>query len=808
MNFVTRSSLLAAVSFGSLMSPAFAQQIAPADAPAPAAAEAAPAQASTQAAPVGGAGTDIVVTANKREQKLNDVGLTITAISSQQLAERRITSLQDVAAAVPGLTYASSTQNTPIYTLRGVGFNEAALGVYPAVSVYLDQIPLNFPVMASHSAYDLQRIEALKGPQGTLFGQNATGGAINYIAATPTNEFHAGGDLSYGRFNDFVGNAYVSGPIAENLTGRIAITGEHADGWQKSYTHDGTMGDSRYIAGRILLKWEPSDRLRFNFNANGWIDHSQPQALQYIAFFPAKPNVATEPALAAVPFSPQTPRAADWSTGANEPFSHRKFGQIALRADYDLTDWATLTSITSYNAFSQKQATDGDGMALVDYDLGVNNGTLHSFNQELRLANSGHSHFRWVIGGNFEKSRAKEQQSLNYINSTNYEPSVNYIFESGNKTDQRIRNMAVFGNIEYDLTSKLTLKGGVRYTDARNHANLCGYDLGDGHVAGLFTLLGGLLSGSPVTPLSPGECYTLTPANVPEYTPYNRVLHEHNVSWRGGLDYKIAPGYLLYANVSRGYKAGSFPTVAAATETQLAPVTQESVTAYEAGFKFTLLDRMLQFDAAGFYYDYRNKQVRGKVLDPIFGILDTLINVPKSRITGAETEITLTPTRGLTLTAGVTYLQSKVLKYTGVNVTGATEDFRGVDLPFTPKWTYTFDGEYKLPRFSNGGGLFVGGTVTGRSSETAAFDGDGLTLDGLPKAKSAPGAERPYHIDGYATLDLRAGYEAPDGRWRVQVWGKNVTNKYYWTNVIPATDVAGRFAGRPATYGVTLGFKM
>ena len=144
--------------------------------PPPAASTSEPAQSSIDEG-------EIVVTANKREQNLNDVGLSVTAISGDVLAERRLTSVQDIAAAIPGLKYAESGTNTPIYTLRGIGFNEESLGVYPSVSVYIDEVPLPFPVLTLHAAFDLQRVEALKGPQGTLFGQNATGGAINYIAA-------------------------------------------------------------------------------------------------------------------------------------------------------------------------------------------------------------------------------------------------------------------------------------------------------------------------------------------------------------------------------------------------------------------------------------------------------------------------------------------------------------------------------------------------------------------------------------------------------------------------------------------------
>jgi outer membrane receptor protein involved in Fe transport len=153
------------------------------------------AHVTTQQGTVQAKGTDtieeIIVTANKREETLSKVGLTVTALSGEQLAERGVTSLQDLASVVPGLSFTASSTNTPVLTLRGVGFNDNSLGIYPAVSVYTDQAPLPFPVYGMHSAYDLERIEVLKGPQGTLFGENSTGGAINYVAAKPTNTFAA-----------------------------------------------------------------------------------------------------------------------------------------------------------------------------------------------------------------------------------------------------------------------------------------------------------------------------------------------------------------------------------------------------------------------------------------------------------------------------------------------------------------------------------------------------------------------------------------------------------------------------------------
>ncbi|EQB10757.1 TonB-dependent receptor [Sphingobium lactosutens] len=781
-------ALLASVSLACLLteSPAFAQQT----------------QAGAPQADISDS-ADIVVTANKRQENINKVGLSITAVSGEALQDRKVTSLEDIASVVPGLAFASSTANTPIFTLRGVGFNESSLGVYPAVSVYLDQTPLPFPVMASHTAFDLERVEVLKGPQGTLFGQNSTGGAINYIAAKPTGSFEAGGDISYGRFNQIDGNAFISGPVTDNLRFRLAGTALHSDDWQKSYTRDDKLGEQNYYAGRLLLDWNPADTVRFSLNVNGWRDKSDPQAQQLVLKFGQIPAYAS-PALLAYPFPRDNARAADWSTGALRPRADRKFFQAALRTDIDLTDNLTLTSLTSYDDYKQDQVTDGDGMSLIVFDLEKNDGYIHSFNQELRLANDQASTFRWIVGANYEKSTTFENQILRYIDSTNYNPDNLYINASGVTNKQKIENYAFFGNAEYKLTEELTLKAAARYTQSRNNANICGYAAGDGNVADLFNLLGSLLSTVPFTPIGQTDCYSLNETNTPG-EPYVRTLKQDNVSWRAGIDYQVTPQTLIYANASRGYKAGSFPSLAAATYAALSPVTQESVTAYEAGVKTQLFDRKVGLNLAAFYYDYRDKQIRGKTPDPIFGILDVLVNVPKSRIQGAEADITLRPTEGLTITAAGTFLDSKVQRYSGVNVIGAADDFRGDPLPFTPKWSGSLNVDYKV-RMPNGGSPFIGFTVTGRSASDATLGGRRITFPVSPATILKPGVDHIYKIDGYATVDARIGYVSDGDRWRVSLWGKNIFNEYYWTNVIPANDSSARFAGRPATYGVTLGF--
>jgi outer membrane receptor protein involved in Fe transport len=758
----------------------------------------------------GNAIEEIVVTANKREESLNNVGLTVTAISKLALQERDITSLQDVAAAIPGLAFALSADNTPILTLRGIGFNESSLGVYPAVSVYVDQAPLPFPVLASHSAYDLQRIEVLKGPQGTLFGQNSTGGAINYIAAKPTKAFEAGGDIGYGRFNRIEGNAHLSGPVIDTVRARLAMTGLNSDGWQASNTRPYDInGKQSYIGGRLLVDWDPSDIVHFSLNLNGWQDTSQPQAGQLILVSP-QTTATVQPQELRYPLSPQTPRAADWSIGDITPRSNRGFYQAALRADIQLNDDLNLTSLTSYDHFSQTQATDGDGSALVVTDLSRDDGSIRSFNQELRLANSTQSTFRWIVGSNYENSETFEDQLLRYSDDSNSSAPLLFINRSEVANKQSITNYAFFGNAEYNILPELALKAGARYTNSSNQATICGFDAGDGRVNGLWNILGTVLGKVPFTPLvnttpADSRCYPLNQKLVPGGHPFTSTLQEQNASWRAGLDYHVDQSTLLYLNVSRGYKAGSFPVLAAATASQYEPVTQESVTAYEAGIKDSVWDRKVQLNAATFYYNYKNKQVLGKERDPVFGILDVLINVPESRVFGLEGEATVKPFPGMTLAGSATYLDSKIQRYTGINVLGNSHNFTGQPLPFTPEWNFGLNADYRMT-LADGGMPFVGLSVDGHAASDTAIGGGETVIPAAPATRILPGLLHPFTMNMYATVDLRMGYESADGHWKLMLWGKNIFNEYYWTNVVTASDFSARYAGAPATYGITYSY--
>jgi outer membrane receptor protein involved in Fe transport len=752
---------------------------------------------------------DIVVTAQKRAQSINDVGLTITALGGDALKQQGIQRLSDLARVVPGLSYADSDHGTPIFTLRGVGFSDNSISNYPTTSVYVDEVPLPFAVMAAHANLDVERVEVLKGPQGTLFGQNSTGGAINYIAAKPTDSVAAGVDVTVGRFGQGEANGFVSGPLTDTLGVRLAGQYGYGNGWQKSYTRDDTNGKRNYINGRLLTVWNPTDTLKIQLNLNGWRDRSDPLAPQMAGINPLFdgadfPPPFTAPGLSLVnpraatyPFAKETPRSSDWSTGTTRPRGDRWQYQGALRGDLDVTDDITLTSITSYTKFHTNQTFDLDGTDVELYGFNVR-GSVKSFSQELRLAGGAGSAFNWVLGANYEKSKTAEYQTQYYRDSTT--STIGFSSTAAEDAFTNKRNYAFFASGDYEIAQGVTLKAGGRYTNSRQTMDQCNHDTGDGTINAAVAFLYGAFHPGVPFPAAIGDCTTLDPATF-EPSRFLDTLKEHNFSWRGGVDYKVNRDLLLYASVSKGYKAGGWPTTGAFLLSSYRAVKQESLLDYEAGFKAQLLDRKLSLNGAAFWYEYRDKQLLGRIPDPIFTALPALVNIPKSRVKGAELEMTAVPIEGLQLSGSVIYLDAKITEFTGLNAAGAPNNFAGSAIPFTSKWQYIASVDYTVP---TDGGIkpFFGATVTGRSSSSAIIGTGGGAREKAGFRSIAPLSEI-YKLPSYTMLDLRAGIEAPDGDWRFTVWGRNVTDEYSVTNVIEGNDALGRYTGPTATYGVS-----
>ncbi|KEZ12107.1 TonB-dependent receptor [Sphingobium yanoikuyae] len=777
--------LVASVSAVALQSPAFAQ-----------------ADTAPQAQQPVGLG-DIVVTAQKREQAINDVPLSITAASGEKLASQGVANVADLVKIVPGFNYTESAFSTPVYTLRGIGFYDTSLAAKPTVSIYQDQVPIPFSIMTRGATLDLERVEVLKGPQGTLFGSNATGGAINYIAAKPTSTFRAGLDAGVDSFGQVSGGGFISGPISDTLTARVAVRTEQGGAWQRSYTRDEKLGDRNFTTGRILLDFEPSDGVRFSLNLNGFIDKSDGQAGQLIGVVPLG-NPARLGPLATYPIAPHNNRDADW-TPEQKPKRDDWFYQVAFRGDIDLTDDITLTSISSYSRYHNDQDIDPDGVALRDYFYNTT-GKITALSQELRLQGRVGG-LTYILGGNYAREKTYQQDDAGpYDQST---PAYNFVdaglgvpfFVYNQYARQKFVNKAVFANLDYDLGDKITLHGGVRYTKTNIDFAGCTADRGFALGQGIQNLVNFIRGGAGLAPISiaEGACVTIDGSTL-TVGEVQRTLNEDNVSWRAGVDYKPSKDILLYASVSKGYKSGSFPMLSASDANQFNPVTQESITAYEVGAKLTVLENTAQINGALFYYDYSDKQLKGRVIanPDVFGPLEALVNVPKSRVQGAEVQLDLAPTDGLHVSIGATYLDTKIKEsFVNYDSYGNQVDFGGSAFPYTPKFQIVTDAQYDWA-LSDDVEAFVGANLNFQSDTKAV----------LGNARATPSAELSAQggltIEDYTLIDLRAGLSFDDKRYKISAFVRNLGNTYYWTNATRITDTTVRFAGRPRTFGVNL----
>ncbi|HMT45916.1 MAG TPA: TonB-dependent receptor [Novosphingobium sp.] len=734
-------------------------------------------------------GGEIIVTATKRAESLNDVPMSISAASGDDLVSAGIKGAEDLGKIVPGFTFTQSAYSTPVYSLRGVGFYNYDIASTPTVTVYQDEAPLPFSAMSRGAGFDLQRVEVLKGPQGLLFGSNSTGGAVNYVAARPTSELKAGLDAGYGRFNAWELGGFISAPLSDSIGIRLAARHEGSGEWQRSATRPNDRNGKRnFTQVRALVDIAAGDRLTVKLGANAFWDKSDVQGAQLIQVNPLMPPFVN-PLLGTQPLVTGDARVGDWTAGTDPKRDDRQW-QLTARLDYELTDAVTVTALTSYADYRQDDLLDPDGTALVLVDT-RDTGTIKAFFQELRVSGEFGNGSRWIVGANYENNKVSEVQALRSTEASGFAPfAVFFGLPVPDRipisSDQHFRNYAAFANLDLAVSDTITLHGGLRYTDTSDKFVGCTGNSDNGSLA---IGLGILSQGNPAALGANPACTQLDAQLKPAIT--RAELKEDNLSWRLGVDFKPNADTLLYANVSRGYKVGAFPLIPASSVAQYTPVSQEMLTAYEAGFKLTLADRAVQLNGAVFHYDYRDKQALGSViLTPnIFGPLNLLVNIPKSKVTGAELQAIVRPVDGLTLNGAVTYVDSEIGSFTNFDPFGTVRNFQGEAFPNTPKWQWSLAADYEFPLTGSLRG-FVGANANGRSATNGALGGNAIL-----------------GIDGYTLLDLRAGIASADERWKISVWGRNVTDKYYWTNAYKIADVSARYAGMPATWGATLSFR-
>ncbi|MET4684332.1 TonB-dependent receptor [Brevundimonas faecalis] len=614
------------------------------------------AQAQTQAETQTTAVEDIVVTAQRREESSQKVGLALTVLSGADLEKRNIQTVNDLENAVPSMEVDSQLGGgQPQFRIRGVGLTDYAANNTSTVGVYIDEVAYPYGVMTQGQLFDIARIEVLRGPQGTLYGRNTTGGAVSVVTGAPTQTVQAGFSASYGSYDAAKFEGFLSGPVTETLSARLAVAAESGGAWQYHRDTGEALGDRDTQAARLRLNWRPSDLTDVDVNLHYSRDNSDGRGLRLITtpFTSGGGRVyPTDKAhrITGWGISPYFAKLIGVSPNA-KPFRDNEGKGVSLRVNHDL-GWAVLTAVAAYESFDRNEFNDWDATASNEAGTFFFN-DIKTISQEVRLASPSGGKVQWLAGlyhatedvdGGFY-SDFSQAKNLGFYMSTTY--------------GQKVETTGVFANVDYRLTDRLTLVGGLRYEDESRDLN-----------------------NFQTRVLEPNPRLNAATSKS-----------QHMGEWTGklGAEYAFSDNILTYANVSRGVKSGGFTTYNSGLPEQLDPFKFEELIAYETGVKASLLDNRLQVNAAAYYYDYRDQQLQG-VLYTLTGRVGRMINVPKSHIQGAELELRWRPLHNLTVTQAVGYKYGEYDEFYFVNAT-ATEAARD---PVT--------GEYKTIVYSDRSG--------------------------------------------------------------------------------------------------------
>jgi len=731
---------------------------------------------------------DIIVTADRSARSLKNVPMSIAALDSKALGDLKRPDPVSLTRLVPSLVVAESQKGAPVYTIRGVGFYEESLSSTPAVAIYVDQVGIPLPAMTKGASLDIERVEVLKGPQGTQYGQNSTGGAINYIAAKPTADFSAGLTASAGNYGALSGETFVSGPLSPTLGIRLAASSDQGGGYQKSYTRGDTNGDLNLLKARLLVEWKPSSDFTLSINANGWRDRSDTLAAALYRVTPQSPSRVTSLLLNQT-LAPEKPGTADWGVG-RQLRNDEDFYSLSAQASYITPIGVEVSAISSYQHYKSDWFRDTGGSSIGLFQI-AQDGKVRNLFEELRVSYDNNNGLYLTAGANYSNAKIHEYNET-FLGDTTSATAYTAGFGTPPFNSMRpisrnqLESYAFYATGKVNITEALTFDGGLRYTKSSNDFEGCMADVDGGFAAGLTA---SLRRNNPSQPTIPtGSCVTIDVATGQPGLIY-KSLSEDNLSWRGALNWRPNTELQIYTSISRAYKTGGFPNINATNSVQYSSVTQESNTAYEFGIRggFGVFD----VDASAFYYDYRNKQIRGRTLAGIFGASESLINVPEARSQGAEFNMTARVYDGLQIRVGLQYLDTKVTSsFVNFDPFGAVVDFEGERFPFSPKFTSTVGVRYQ---FDTGNNMkaFVSLDDRYQSKTTSAFGNNDLV-----------------YIKAYNLLSAEAGLIAPDDQWKVSVFGENILNEYYWTDTFRQIDNLSRHVGAPATYGIRFSLKI
>lgn len=661
---------------------------------------------------------EIVVTAQRREERLKDVPLSVTAISGEQLTQGGITGSRELATLAPGVSM-NTTGAAAQATIRGVGNTIVGGNSESPVAMYIDGVYVSGQYFAVFDLANIESIQVLKGPQGTLFGRNATGGAILVTTSRPSNVFTGSISASYGSFNDVRVAGFISGPITDSLRFDIAGNFHKDHGYSRDIVRNTRLAEYEDTSVRGKLTFSPGSDTRITLIGDyGRIRDETAVSL--------KPTRAPATVGALVPADPYE------LSLSYDPYAITEGGGVSLAIDHDFGDF-TVKSLTAYRKTKNYSLTDQDRVAanISRIDTTIRDEYL---TQEVTVSNSKPGRFEWIVGAF-------------YYGDTVENPTYSNVTTLLNNAHLQVDAWAAFGEGTYALTDSLKVTAGIRYsTESR-------------------TFLSRRLTGTPTVAFRSMDADAWTP--------------------RVSLIYALNPASNVYATWSRGFKSGVFP----AASFNAAPVNPENIDSYEIGYK--LARGATSFNLSAYYYDYTDLQVTTRTPAG----LQTLLNAASAEIWGVDADLNIRLAQGLRLRVAGAYTHARYKDFpnapffepltAGGNRT-FSGDASGKAMIRTPEWTVTTGIRYETP---------VGNGKVDVSGDFYYNSGFFWTFDNNYR-------QRPYEL-----VNAQLGW-SPDGeKFRLSVFGKNLTNSLYSMGTSVTTAAEAAAYARPRTYGVAASYK-
>jgi iron complex outermembrane receptor protein len=746
---------------------------------------------------------EITVTAQRVSERLQDVPVAVTAILADDLDERGVRQAGDITSAVPNLLLNSpyGPEAQPTFTLRGVTTQDFSENQSSPVAMYVDEVYKSVGAVQALQIYDLDRVEVLRGPQGTLYGKNATGGAISFYSRNPSLTAYDGYvTAGAGNYSDYSVRGAVGGPIVENGLGwRVAMLYEKRDGWVHSIVPGvEPLNGVDALAGRFTLMARPSDGMTATLKVSVSRSGGTPYGAHALN---NDPN--------ATGFSGNI----GWFDNGAKYAVHKDIrnDSVSLKLDWQVSAHATLTSVTGYDYGWWYEKSDDGGLPITARldDPNTYFSSVNAFSQEIRVASHDTGAFGWLAGLYYGRESTHATVQFHFFDgyflnfwSPQVPPTVIspanlplFGFDEYNSFDQLKDSRAVFLNTTFVVAPTITLRAGVRYTKDKVT------------ISHFYALEGGLANPGPVGFAPDGGItwWTQTIGALPPGVTAPRTFFQtglapqglgvvpefgqdtNNVSGKIGVDWKPGEDLLTYASVSQGYRGVAFNGQAYNDPTELTFAGPEKLTSYEIGLKTGFWNRRGVFNAAVFHYDYKNQQFLDAFTLP--GGLGTgfrTVNAPKSRVDGAEFEFRAKATNDLEILSSVGLLHSKYVELVLHGV-----DRAGNRLIQAPNFNGSLGVDWRFAHLAAGDlRLFVDGNYYGKQYFDA-FNTERIAQD------------------AYGIANARVSFESSARRgFSVAAWVKNLTNRQYLAYGLnqkdPDTGALGfdyGLVGEPRTYG-------